>query len=100
MAYIFVFFYLLLIILRSYVNTQIKIFFDLKYISQRVLLTGYGIVGFIILGLIGIFTSNVPCSEDLRKYVCKFNSADNITYYDNFIMIILIYIMNQLKILG
>ena len=80
----FVFFYLLLIILRSYVNTQIKIFFDLKYISQRVLLTSYGIAGFIILGLTGIFTSNVPCSEDLRKYVCKFNSADNITYYDNF----------------
>ena len=80
----FVIFYLLLIILRSYVNTQIKIFFDLKYISQRVLLTSYGIAGFIILGLMGIFTSNVPCSEDLRKYVCKFNSADNITYYDNF----------------
>ena len=80
----FVIFYFLLIILRSYVNTQIKIFFDLKYISQRVLLTSYGIAGFIILGLMGIFTSNVPCSEDLRKYVCKFNSADNITYYDNF----------------
>ena len=80
----FVIFYFLLIILRSYVNTQIKIFFDLKYISQRVLLTSYGIAGFIILGLMGIFTSNVPWSEDLRKYVCKFNSADNITYYDNF----------------
>ena len=37
----FVIIYFGLIILRSYVNTQIKIFFDLKYISQRVLLTSY-----------------------------------------------------------
>ena len=91
----FVIFYFLLIILRSYVNTQIKIFFDLKYISQRVLLTSYGIVGFIILGLTGIFTSNVPCSGDLINNVCKFNEtnsytinnitySNNITYYDNF----------------
>ena len=82
----FVFFYLLLIILRSYVNTQIKIFFDLKYISQRVLLTSYGIAGFIILGLMGIFTSNVPCPEELGNFVCKFNISINNTnneiYYD------------------
>ena len=95
MAYIFYYFLFFLIILRSYVNTQIKIFFDLKYISQRVLLTRYGIVGFIILGLTGIFTSNVPCSGDLINNVCKFNEtnsytinnitySDNITYYDNF----------------
>ena len=81
----FVIIYFLLIILRSYVNTQIKIFFDLKYISQRILLASYGLAGFIILGLTGIFTSNVPCSEELRKYVCNFNSIDNTAlYYDNF----------------
>ena len=80
---LFVIIYFLLIILRSYVNTQIKIFFDLKYISQRILLTSYGIAGVIILGLTGLFTSNVPCFENLEKYVCKFNSTGTY-YYDNF----------------
>ena len=79
----FVIIYFGLIILRSYVNTQIKIFFDLKYISQRILLTSYGIAGVIILGLTGLFTSNVPCSEGLRKYVCNFDYEDKL-YYDNF----------------
>ena len=80
----FVIIYFGLIILRSYVNTQIKIFFDLKYISQRILLTrSYGIAGVIILGLTGLFTSNVPCFENLEKYVCKFNSTGTY-YYDNF----------------
>ena len=79
----FVIIYFALIILRSYVNTQIKIFFDLKYISQRVLLTSYGIVGVIILGLTGLFTSNVPCSEKLRNYVRNFDYEGNL-YYDNF----------------
>ena len=79
----FVIIYFALIILRSYVNTQIKIFFDLKYISQRVLLTSYGISGVIILGLTGLFTSNVPCSEKLRNYVCNFDYEGNL-YYDNF----------------
>ena len=79
----FVIIYFGLIILRSYVNTQIKIFFDLKYISQRVLLTSYGIAGVIILGLTGLFTSNVTCSEKLRNYVCNFDYEGNL-YYDNF----------------
>ena len=79
----FVIIYFGLIILRSYVNTQIKIFFDLKYISQRILLTSYGIAGVIILGLTGLFTSNVPCSEKLRNYVCNFDYEGNL-YYDNF----------------
>ena len=79
----FIIIYFGLIILRSYVNTQIKIFFDLKYISQRILLTSYGIAGVIILGLTGLFTSNVPCSEKLRNYVCNFDYEGNL-YYDNF----------------
>ena len=79
----FVIIYFGLIILRSYVNTQIKIFFDLKYISQRILLTSYGIAGVIILGLTGLFTSNVPCFENLEKYVCNFDYEDKL-YYDNF----------------
>ena len=77
----FVFVYFAIIITRSYVNTEIKIFFDLKYISQRILLIGYGISGFIILLLTGIFTSSVACYGDLEEYVCKFQYK-NIYYYD------------------
>ena len=79
----FVIFYFFLITLRSYVNTQVKVFFDLKFISQRILLLYYGIVGFIITFLIGIFTSVVSCSEDLRNYVCKMEYNGSL-YYDNF----------------
>ena len=88
----FVIIYFLLIILRSYVNTEIKIFFDLKYISQGFLLVSYGIAGTIILGLTGIFTSNVTCSEELRTYVCTSIIMANCT------MIIFMIIMNLGKI--
>ena len=80
----FVILYFILIILRSYVNTQLKVFFDIKYISQRILLISYGIIGTIMCTLIGIFTSTVPCSENLRTYVCNME-YDGKLYYDNFL---------------
>ena len=45
----FVIAYFAIIIARSYVNTEIKTFLDLKYISQRILLISYRIAGFIIV---------------------------------------------------
>ena len=42
---VFAVLYFLLIILRSYVNTKIKTFLDLKYISHRFLMITYGIAG-------------------------------------------------------
>ena len=83
MAYIFSYYLFYLILLRSYVNTQIKIFLDLKYISQRFLLISYGLAGVVILGLTDLFTSNATCSEEIRNYVCNFE-YDNKLYYDEF----------------
>ena len=79
----FVIFYFFLITLRSYVNTKVKVFFDIKFISLRILLLYYSIVGFIITFLTGVFTSVVSCPEDLRNYVCKMEYKDSL-YYDNF----------------
>ena len=79
----FVICYFALIILRSYVNTEIKVFLDLKYISQRVLLISYGIAGSFMCLFMGIFTSNVSCSKELENYVCNM-TYDGKYYYDNF----------------
>ena len=79
----FVILYFFLITLRSYVNTEIKIFFDLKYITQKTLLMCYGLIGFVMCLLTGVFTSNVPCSEGLRGYVCNMVYNEKL-YYDNF----------------
>lgn len=78
---LFVFVYFAIIIARSYVNTEIKTFLDLKYISQRLLLISYGIVGFITLLFTGLFTSSVACYGDLKESVCKFQ-YENDYYYD------------------
>ena len=77
----FVIAYFAIIIARSYVNTEIKTFLDLKYISQRILLISYGISGFIIFLFTGIFTSSVACYGDLQENVCKFQYENNY-YYD------------------
>jgi hypothetical protein len=77
----FVIAYFAIIIARSYVNTEIKTFLDLKYISQRILLISYGIAGFIISLFTGIFTSSVACYGDLQENVCKFQYEKNY-YYD------------------
>ena len=77
----FVIAYFAIIIARSYVNTEIKTFLDLKYISQRILLISYGIAGFIIILFTGIFTSSVACYGDLQENVCKFQYENNY-YYD------------------
>ena len=76
---VFAVLYFLLIILRSYVNTKIKTFLDLKYISHRFLMITYGIAGTFICFITGIITTNVACLI-------------------NFIMIIGMYIMAQVKI--
>ena len=79
---VFAIFYFLLIILRSYVNTKIKSFLDLKYISHRFLMITYGIAGTIICLLTGIFTTNVTCPQSFEIVICKFNENGKI-YYDN-----------------
>ena len=69
----FIILYFLLISARSYVNTQLKVFMDLKYISQRALLMFYGIIGTIMCLITGLIVSFVPCPEYMKDYICKIN---------------------------
>ena len=77
----FALFYFLLITTRSYVNTEIKTFLDIKYISQRILLISYGIAGALLCFFTSIFTSSVSCPEVLKGYVCK-KEHDGKFYFD------------------
>ena len=89
--------YLILITLRSYVNTKIKYFMDFKYISQSKLLMYYGLMGLSICTIICIITTFVPCHNtnpeiEISDYICKipFNNTNytksNEQYLDNFII--------------
>jgi hypothetical protein len=79
----FIILYFLIIIARSYVNTQIKVFMDIKFITHRILLMSYGIAGSIICFIVGIVVSFSPCSksEAIETFICKFKHNNN-TYYD------------------
>ena len=77
----FALFYFLLITTRSYVNTEIKTFLDIKYISQRILLISYGIAGTLLCFFTSIFTSSVSCPEVLKGNVCK-KEHDGKFYFD------------------
>ena len=90
-------FYIILIIIRAYVNTKIKWFMDLKYISPSKLLIFYGIMGTIICTSVTIVSTFIKCdiSDHKQKlynyYICKipYNGSDikiNSTerYFENF----------------
>ena len=83
-VFFFIILYFLIIISRSYVNTHIKAFMDLKYISQRTLLIFYGIAGTILCLIVGLITSHSPCPNNnaMKAYICKVEYENNI-YYDN-----------------
>ena len=86
-----VFVYLILITLRSYVNSSIKWLMDLKYISEKKLLMIYGLMGAIISSIICIITTFIECKNkeekaDIYDYICKVK-YDNKLYFDNFIAV-------------
>ena len=60
--------YLILIILRSYINAKIKWFMDLKYISPSQLLIYFGIIGTIISIIISTVSTFVKCNNNIYKY--------------------------------
>jgi len=62
-----IFVYIILITLRSYVNSSLKWLMDLKYISDKKLLMIYGIFGAIISFIICIITTFVKCKNDIGK---------------------------------
>ena len=83
LVFFFVILYFLIILARSYVNTQIKVFMDLKFISNRTLLMSYGLTGAILCAIVGIITSFVPCTDNkaIETFVCKVKYNDK-SYYD------------------
>ena len=83
LVFFFVILYFLIILARSYVNTQIKVFMDLKFITHRTLLMSYGLTGASLCFIAGIITSFVPCSDNkaIEAFVCKVKYNDNL-YYD------------------
>ena len=78
----FIILYFLLIIARTYVNTQLKVFIDLKFISQRTILLFYGIIGAIMCLITGLIVSFAPCPESMEDDICKIK-YENEFYYDN-----------------
>ena len=83
LVFFFVILYFLIILARSYVNTQIKVFMDLKFITHRTLLMSYGLTGASLCFIAGIIMSFVPCSDNkaIEAFVCKVKYNDNL-YYD------------------
>ena len=79
--------FFILITVRSYINSKIKWYMDLKYISQHKLLMYYGAIGALISLIICIISSFNECSvsdESLTKYICNVTSSDKDYYIENF----------------
>jgi hypothetical protein len=91
--------YLFLITLRAYVNSNLKWFMDLKYMSPNKILMIYGFLGAILCSIACTFTTLVKCEEtksnnkDLFDYICVVNDTiinntnndtTHLKYFDNF----------------
>lgn len=79
--------YLILIILRSFINSKIKYYMDLKYIYEEKILILYGLLGTIIFLVYSIITTFISFQiEGYEKNECKSYSnesmfLENITQY-------------------
>ena len=91
-----IFIYLILIFLRSLVNSYLKYFMDKKYISESKILRTYGLFGTIICIFACIFTTIKECNSyqnnlerdiDISDYFCQFQKEEKNTikiYFDSF----------------
>ena len=75
--------YFVIMFLRSYVNSEIKVFMDLKYISPFKLLILYGVVGFFISTIISIVSTFFDCNQKLN-FLCNVKRGEFI-YFENFL---------------
>lgn len=80
--------YLILITIRSFVNTKIKWFMDLRYVSSSKLLEFYGIVGAIICFVTCCVITFFKCKtindqKNFYDYICKVDNGGQI-YFDSF----------------
>jgi len=94
--------YIFLITLRAYVNSKLKWFMDLKYMSGNKLLMIYGLLGTFLCSIICTITTFVKCekkennNKNIFDYICvvdsnnnndtsiKDNTFNNTTYFDSF----------------
>ena len=87
-----IFFYLVLISLRSYVNLTLKWYMDKKFISHTKILMVYGLIGTVLYLIICIITTFIKCKVyngdndhdiDFFDYICKVKDIEgnNITLY-------------------
>ena len=78
--------YIFIMFLRSYVNSKIKCFMDLKNISPLKLIMLYGIIGMVISCSICALSTFFPCKDP--EFICSVNSnTNNSTYFfKNFIV--------------
>ena len=82
-------FYLALITLRAYVNSNLKVFMDFRNIHVFKLLLIYGFFGTIISIIACLITTFVNCGEigtrkNINDYICKIQ-YNNKKYFDSFI---------------
>jgi hypothetical protein len=81
-------YYLIIITIRAYAVTEMKIFMDLRYISPSKLLIIYGIIGFLINSIICIISTYNKCLTigDIDIHLCKINNNTNPNekYLENF----------------
>ena len=92
--------YFTLIILRSYINSKLKWYMDLKYISVRNVLIYYGIIGTIVYTIVCGISTFIPCGfgpikesetkNNINLDMCRVysNNTDNSYnyYFDNIII--------------
>ena len=90
--------YLVIIAFRSFVNTKLKWFMDLTYISHNKILRYYGIIGAIICFITSFIATFIKCNDNFKEielmdYICKIpykgkDRNENISdekYLENFI---------------
>ena len=90
LTFIGIFSFLIIIIIRSYALTKIKIFMDFYYISPAKILTKIGLVGIIVNFIIMIIFTFIKCGTiyDIDIHLCSVdeNNNRNETYLENFII--------------
>ena len=82
-----IFSYLIIILLRGYTLSEIKISMDLRYISPNKLLIIYGIIGIIVNVIICVVFTYIKCKPvgDFDIHLCDIYNKNNNEYYlDNY----------------
>lgn len=94
------FIYLVLITVRSFINTKIKWLIDIQYISPNKILVFFGLIGAIFCFLISLISSFQSCGDwneqkkNLSDYFCKVQYHNKI-YFENLAAYFTFYIEEE-----